>query len=58
MADILLSALNKSNKTPLPPGWIERTSKKHPDQPFYFNISTGETTWSPPLHSEDKVKNY
>eukprot|EP01039_Chlorochromonas_danica_P003958 gene3959-4330_t len=32
----------------LPPGWVERESKSHPGQIYYFNSSTGESSWHPP----------
>ena len=35
-----------SNKEELPAGWIIKTSKKHPDRIFYFNVDSGESCWT------------
>lgn len=32
----------------LPPGWIKLESKSHPGREYYYNQSTGESTWEMP----------
>ncbi|XP_058790584.1 transcriptional protein SWT1-like isoform X2 [Phymastichus coffea] len=55
MADISTSALSKKKKVSLPVGWLERFTKKHPDKPYYFNVNTGESRWTPPVNDTDKT---
>lgn len=45
----------RSKKQPLPHGWEERISAKHPDKPYFFNVLTGEKRWTSPLDSSQKV---
>ena len=33
----------------LPNHWVKKESKTHAGKVYYFNTSTGETTWDPPM---------
>eukprot|EP00088_Acartia_fossae_P042464 TRINITY_DN4459_c0_g1_i7.p1 TRINITY_DN4459_c0_g1~~TRINITY_DN4459_c0_g1_i7.p1 ORF type:complete len:748 (-),score=155.99 TRINITY_DN4459_c0_g1_i7:123-2366(-) len=37
--------MSQRKSVPLPPGWIQRASKSHPDRVYYFNERTGQSVW-------------
>lgn len=44
-----------SEKSKLPNDWIKCKSKKHPDKHYYFNKTTGESSWTDPTLSSSET---
>lgn len=48
LKEVASSKLQQNPPTPLPPGWLMKESRSHPNAYYFYNQDTGESTWNPP----------